>query len=273
MQNQNIDFLPASYRQTRHRHQRKVLRRSALVVFLLLIVAGTFGQRHSRKELERRRDELKTNATHMIAQLGSPDAIKTEIARFDAHANLLTFLRLRVPPTRVLSTVTNSLPQHVMLTEFNMKFENAPAPVVPAGRQAPGQDAAAIEAAKLKPPVEKDLADLQKTANDTMLVISINGIAPHDTAIAQYLAELQRTGVFSHVTLLYTDQHEIEDWKMRRFGMRLRARTPTGKSGGGDRNALETDSIAHSHNTSGARCASAKAEPNTEHKVSPGRRS
>lgn len=274
MLNQNIDFLPASYKQTRHRNQRKVLRRSALVVFLALIVAGTIGQRHSRTLLERRRNELKSNAERMIAQLGSPETLKQDIARFDAQANLLTYLRLRVPPTRLMSTITNSLPLHVTLTEFYMKFENVPVVAAPAGRQAPGQDAAAAaQAAKDKPPIERDLADLQKAASDMMLVVSINGIAPHDTAIAQYLAELQRTGIFSHVTLLYTDQYEIEDWKMRRFGIRLRVRAPSGRTGASDKNTTEPDSIANGLLPAHSGNASAEAKPTDGRQAATGRRS
>lgn len=221
---QDINFLPLKYRQVRQSRRKKVWRRSVLIAFLALISAGVVGQRQMRSRLVLARDNLRSNADRMASQLEDPQRLRDEVARLDGHANVLAFLRVRVPPTRILSAVTNALPRFVTLTDLSIKSEPLPAPA--AGRQVvPPANPAQLATVS---PAEKDLAALKKERDENSLFVTISGIAPHDIAIAGYLAALQRTGVFAEVVLLYTDQQLIEECHLRRFGARLKVNKPEG---------------------------------------------
>ena len=84
----------------------------------------------------------------------------------------------------------------------------------------------------------KDLESLLKRTEETAQFLSLSGMAPDDGAIAQYLGALQESGLFSDVTLEFTDQHAVSDQFVRKFGVRLRlnklepwkARKPTGRA-------------------------------------------
>ncbi len=222
---QDVDFLPLSYRQMQVRRRSTVWRRAAMALFVLLIALGSVGQYRSRLNLERARAKLKESSQRMLSQLDDPAGLQQKIARLDARANLLTFLRIRVPPTRLLFGITNSLPQYVNLSNIDVKFEPLTASPLPAGGlAAPATPQAAPVAPAL--PQDKDLADLKKTAEAEAVFVAIIGTAPHDNAIARYIAALQRTGLFAEVHLQFTDQLQLNDDVLRRFAMRLKVKQP-----------------------------------------------
>lgn len=220
-----IDFLPASYRQMRLRKQQRVWRRCALGALLVLIVAGALGQRQTRAHLDQTKDKLRAHADRMAAQVGDPEKLKQEIVRLDEEANLLAYLRLRVPSTRILAAVTNALPQYVTLTEFHLQFEALPPPP---GRtqQAAAPPVNQPATPEKKSPEQLDLEALRKMSEETGLVVLLQGVAPDDIVIAGYLATLQQTGVFAEVSLQNIDQELVNRAEMRRFKARLRVKSP-----------------------------------------------
>jgi|SRR6185369_2326002 len=220
-----IDFLPASYRELRLRQKQRVWRRSALGALMLLIVAGALGQRQTRANLDHTREKLRTHADRMTAQVGDCDKLRQDISRLDEEANLLALLRLRVPSTRILAAVTNSLPQYVTLTEFHLQFEALPPP--PVKTQPPAPPPANPPATpEKKSPEQLDLEALRKTADELGLYVLLQGVAPDDIVIAGFLATLQQTGVFVEVSLQNIDQELVNRTEMRRFKARLRVKQP-----------------------------------------------
>lgn len=217
---QDVDFLPVTYRLTRLKKRQTIWRRSSLVVFIGLIAAGGLGQIELRRQLVKNRDTLRADADRVRLQLGNPDDLRGKINRLRAEADLLTYLRIRVPPTRLLAGVSNALPPYVTLTEFDLRCELPPivAPVGP-----PNSDAAK---SSTRLPREKDLDELQKMAAGTKLCVNVSGTAPDDNAIAEFLKALDRSGNFVEVTLLFTDLLVIDDSNFRRFGIRLLVKPP-----------------------------------------------
>ena len=220
---QSIDFLPPSYHQERLRHQKKLWHRSVVVVFLVCIVAGTIQQQRTRLALQATRDRLQQEADRMTAQLRSPDTIKQQIRRLDLQARLITHLRLRVPPTRIIAAVANNLPPYVTLTDLTIRLETAP--VSPKARDTKPAAPATTPTTRLAE--EIDLDHLHATAREMHVVVTVGGFAPDDVAIACHLASLQAAGLFSEVKLLFTDEHLLHETALRKFGMRLALHPPS----------------------------------------------
>lgn len=219
---QKIDFLPASYHQDRQKRQRRLLVRGVLLACLGLIAAATFQQRHARARLSERRDRLQSQAQLMLQQIGSAVALRQKIDRLETRANLVTALRMQARPTRILAAVTDSLPRFVSITEFSL----ASATVGSASQPVP--EASAKDAAKKLTPEQRDLQRITTESQETARFVSVQGIAPDDVAISDYLAALMAAHVFDEVTLLFTDQHRYREHSMRSFGIRLRIRRPWG---------------------------------------------
>ncbi len=217
----NIDFLPASYRQTQLGRRRKTWRAGVLAAFASLAVLGTFAQYQVRSRLEQSRIEMQSQAEHMASQLENADELSRRVRDLDARANLLTRLRVHPASTRLLSDVTRTLPRFVSLSEFHVSVET---------KSTTAEEKARNKADKNSltnlTPQATDLAQLEDVASRSTQVILLRGVAPDDVAVAKYLAALEETGSFEHVQLLFTDGHQHRGYELRHFGIRLHVRSP-----------------------------------------------
>lgn len=223
MNTNEIDFLPPTWRQNRLRRQKQHWHRGIAVVFLVCLLAGSIQQWRTRTALNGMRERLLEQGARMSAQVGSPDALHAELKRLEGQAKLLTFLRLRPCPTRVLIALSSHLPDNITLTELSLKPESRPRAV----SNAPGAPVAAAD--KKVPemlPEEHDLEKLQAAAEDTDLAVLVNGFAHDDLTLAGYLSALQREPLFTHVKLVYSDEYQLFDQRLRKFSARLVLRAP-----------------------------------------------
>ncbi len=216
-----IDFLPAAYHVQRQREHKTLWRRMMVLFFLALATLGTWQQRHLRRKLETRRDELRARSEGLQLSLTTESKGDQQLQDLDRQAQLLSLLEFRIPATRLLAAVTSSLPEFVTLnecqTDFGMLDEgtsrNAVSPVT------------ILNKVKLLP-VEADLADLKFTASRTAKLLTVTGFAPDDLAISRYLVRLKETRLFERVTLAYSGQHRVRDEMLRRFQIRLQVKNP-----------------------------------------------
>ena len=216
-----IDFLPASYKLTRERRKRKQWRLVAMIVALVLIGAGSIRQRQISGSLADMRDRMRSNLNRLTSQVKGAPSLTDELNRLDSQANVVTFLRSKMPPSRVLLVVSNSLPEHVTLTQCRASVETLPKKSAITGRREKSASPTDPKPTE-KLPAQKDLDTLLKRTEETAQFVSLSGIAPDDGAIAHYLGTLQNSGLFSDVTLEFTDLHTVSDQSVRKFGVKLR---------------------------------------------------
>jgi Tfp pilus assembly protein PilN len=217
-----IDFLPASYRQNQLKHRRQTWRGVVAVAFVALAGLGTFAQYRIHGRLEASRESMQSHAEQMTSQLDNADELYRRIRDLDAKANLVTRLRVRVPPTRILADVTSVLPEFVSLTEFRMNIETSSAKAEEKPKRGPAAQNAATDIS----PQAADLARLDEIDRRSTHVVSLRGLAPDDVAVSKYLAALERTGNYDQVQLLFTDHYTIRGQELRSFGIRLEVRKP-----------------------------------------------
>lgn len=221
--NMEIDFLPESYHKKRQCRQKKTWRRGILVVFMLIIGASTYQQWLQQADLEANRDEMWRRARDMVSQLDNPQKLRHQIRLLDDKANLVTLLRVQVPPTRILASVTNRLPDFVTLTEIQSDYQ----PVGSRSDNQPGtKNKSRDNDSENEAASTIDYDHLKQRRRTTALFVTLSGLAPDDMAVSEYLAGLEQTDDFDDVQLLYTDQHDFRKHPVRKFGIRLRVRTP-----------------------------------------------
>jgi hypothetical protein len=221
---QNIDFLPPTYLQNRIRRRKTIWHRGAAALFLAGILAGSVQQYRMRLELQSRRDRVRQDAERMTGQLVQPAVLQKQIERLDAQAELITFLKVRVPPTRILAALSNHLPEYVSLTRFEIKSDALPA--LGGGPPKPPPAPANAAPAEAKLPERVDFEKLKAAADGTAVFVIVDGIAPDDISIALWLSALQHEGLFSDVKLLFTEEHQQYGHRLRQFGLRLAVRQP-----------------------------------------------
>lgn len=231
---QQIDFLPASYHQARQRKQRQLWRRCLAFVFLSLMALGTYGQHHRHVKLKLQRDRLQEQAGRLTSQLQNADELRVQIQQLDAKINLEAFLQYRVPPTRILAAVTNALPRYVTLTECRSSLETINRESSSGSRSRQNQPAEVDSTGK--PPEEVDLLRLERENQQSGLFVSLEGIAPDDVSIANYLAALGATEMFDNVRIVYIGEHAYRDHGLRSFRARLAVKKPLGRRQNTERN-------------------------------------
>lgn len=221
---QEIDFLPASYHQAQERRRIKMWRGTIVGIALLLSLLGSAQQYYRHLELAATRDTLEQQVLDSFAQLQGGDAKRRQIDNLEAQANLVTLLRLRVAPTRLLSATVECLPEFVSLIEF--RVERGRTSTASSKRSRTGRPKAAGSADEEKSAAQLDLEQLLSERSQTTLCVTLTGIAPDDLSVSHYLAALEATGLFDSVQPLYTDETEYRELPMRVFSVRLTVRRP-----------------------------------------------
>jgi len=219
---ESIDFLPADYHRRRQRSRKTYWRSAVFFVFILLVGAGAVRRHLNRCQLEATRDRLQRQADRMVSQLQSADALKAEIRRLETRSAVIAMLRYRAASTGILQAVTNTLPRYTRLARIQLGREKITKQIrsrVPRSRRTGRKSGQADKSSQ-----QLDLEQLKTADRDTRLFVTLEGIAPDDVAISQYLAALEATGVPQTVQLLFTDRYVDHGLPVRRFEIRLRVR-------------------------------------------------
>lgn len=222
LNNQKIDFLPASYLLQRKHHRHQQFRLLTCVAVIALCLLGTYGQQTQLSGLQARKRALEQHYSQLQTQLADQHQLKLHKQKLEAKADLLALLRLRPSISRLLAEVTACRPQHISLSSFIL--ESAPHP-----RSATAKNNATEEEEKTNPVKLASLLDLQQLRehrNMHDLKIQVTGTAPDDVAISSYLAALEQTGITRSVRLIYTDHYPFRDEQLRKFVIELVIRKP-----------------------------------------------
>ena len=168
-----IDFLPATYHIDRVRRHRTRWRIVAMIAAVGLIIAGSVRQHQINAALKKQRDDFRATAQRMVEPLAEVPKLKDQTKQLDEAANLFTYIRLRVPTSRLLGVLTESLPSGVSLNEFTLRTEQLPkVQVATSGRGA----TIATEKKEKRVGVVADLEQLQKHDTDTAQFATVIGV-------------------------------------------------------------------------------------------------
>lgn len=201
-------------------------RASALAIFLfVLVLAGLIGvffvnhQRWRRVSSDQQAVEaaFKVEA-EKIEQLKVLEAQRMELTD---KAEIITALRDRVPRSVLMGELVRGIGASVVLTDVSLTSERVkpPAPPPQAGatraigvnNAAPGAEGAQEAKPKVHPP---------KFA----FTIEIDGIAPDNADVADYLAELKKSPLLRAVELVFINSTTIDSVDYRKFKVTMKLR-------------------------------------------------
>ncbi len=212
-----IDFLPASYRQQDRQRHDHLWRGLIAGAFIVGIAAAAAYQQHLRWKVQ---SELLgweapyKAAKELNARLASLQAgLKGERAK----AELYTYLRTPWPRSQLLAAIARPLPESIVLAEVRIQRE-APVTavaVVPAPRPG-GKPEPAADQPKLDP-VEKDLQRLRDSCDKARTIVYLTGETSDPADLHVYLAALGVGEFFStaQMTSIESLAYESTDYKPR----------------------------------------------------------
>jgi Tfp pilus assembly protein PilN len=203
----NINFVPDDYVQ-----KKESLRANTFYLVLFLIamsaLAGTFAviKMRQRSALGEQMAVSKrmADASTAIAQLEELQSKKKQMMK---NVLLTAELVEPVPRSILLAALTNNLPAGTSLTVVDIAQQM---PTAQAGSQANKYDAAKKNAAKAAEP---------KVSPETLLEteIDIEGVAPSDIEVAQYISRLTSSILFEKVALVQSKESSVDNDVRREF--------------------------------------------------------
>jgi Tfp pilus assembly protein PilN len=227
---QDIDFLPAAYRQQTVHRKANVWR---------LLVGGGFGaalvvsflfQQYLYSQTARRLDELKPQYEQVQSLAGRLATRQSELKAANRQADLYTFLRNPWPRTQLLAAALGQLPTCVTLREIHIARQQNATGELP-GIRANGKRDDEAETKKLDP-AQRDLMRLYDENRSHATTLTLSGITSDTSVLQHYLVTLGKEKLFVKVELTSLEANHNERPGTWRFAARLEIRPGYGQPGG-----------------------------------------
>ncbi len=212
-----LSFLPDDYLARKAQHRTNLICATLFVVMISAIgVAFTTAER-SLRDAERRHaaiDQQYTDAARRIAEMKQLQDRQKVLAR---QADLAASLIDRVPRSYMLAEITNKLPTGVSLQDMDLTRKKR---VTSAASTADKKTAFAKKKASSKGKGAKEI-ELPPPPELFDSTIRLTGIAANDAQVAQFVGNLNESGLFVDVNLLLSAQLERTEGSLRKFNLEM----------------------------------------------------
>ncbi len=226
---QDIDFLPAAYRQQTVHRKANVWRLAVGGGFAAALLASFAFQQVIYSQTAKRLDELKpqlAQAKSLAERLG---ARQTELKAANRQADLCTFLRHPWPRSQLVAAALRPLPVCATLQDIHIgRVQSQPGAI--AGSHVGSRDLDA-DLKKLAP-AERDLLRLGDEEKTKPTILTLSGVTTDTAAVQRYLVALGKEGLFIKAELTSLEANHNEQPGTWRFAARLEIRSGYGQASG-----------------------------------------
>lgn len=220
-----INFVPDDYIQQRQSNRANSL-------YLILLVAVLCGIGATFSVLKMRQRSVQVELAQLSRQLSQA---KDQIAKLEElksknktrlNVMMMTASLIEpVPRSVLLACLTNNLPAGVSLTTLEMKEKEKPkTPTVAPTKSGTAKKPAAAAAGKAGSTPAKVEPDLPSAPPEPEVTLMIQGLAPSDIEVANYIANLNESILFDQVQLVQSEERDVEGIKFREFRLAARIR-------------------------------------------------
>jgi hypothetical protein len=227
---QDIDFLPAAYRQQTVHRKANVWRLMVGGGFAAAILASFAFQQFIYRQSAARLDELKPQFIQANSLAERLAARQSELKAANRQADLCTFLRHPWPRSQLIAAALRPLPLCVTLREIHIARAQSAAGGI-AGPHAVGSRDLEAEFKKLAP-TERDLVRLSEEETTRPAALTLSGITTDTAELQHYLVALGKESLFLKAELTSLEANHNEQPGTWRFGARLEIRAGYGQTGG-----------------------------------------
>jgi len=196
-------FLPEDYVELKAQRRTNIL-----WALIFLIVAGGIGWAYfiAQSKVQKAR-ALNAEVSAEFAAAAEPIAqfktMQEEQQRLNQRAELVGSLIERVNRSFILAQLTNSLPKNVYLSEFDL------------------QGKPQVDAAKAKTAYDRAKAAGAPKPIIYNVTMRVKGYAFTNSQVSDYMANLEKCGLFSDVVFMQAVETTYKDMKLREFELEL----------------------------------------------------
>ncbi len=213
-----LDFLPEDYVEKKAQQRANVI---CLCLFLVVLAGVGCGFAITEKrqgQIDGRVEDVSQQMRKASESLKQLDVLEGKRNEMMKKAAISASLMEPVPRSLLLATTTNDLPTGVSLTEFKLVSKDVKS-------QSKASTSRTIRSRNKK----TQRTTSTKGAEDKQAVepvkwettIEIIGISPTDMQVAGLMGNLKKSALFTEVNLLYSEEHEVQEEKVRKFKLEV----------------------------------------------------
>jgi Tfp pilus assembly protein PilN len=195
-----LSFLPDDYLERKARRRANILCGVLAVIVLGVIVSAFQYMEKITKAVDAKYaavDQQYTDAARRIEKVNKMRQQQQQVVR---RAELAASLVEKVPRSNILAEFTNSLPPGLSLLNLAMESKER-ASAAPPAMTAFEQKRAALEGRAANPVVAPKTYDVY---------LKLEGVAPTDVQVGNFMEKLKRSPLFKDVNLLYTEEFKVQ---------------------------------------------------------------
>jgi Tfp pilus assembly protein PilN len=237
MSAQDISFLPDGYLERKARSRANVICGSLLVAVLGGVGLTWTITRSSVRKFEIEHAAVEREYAEAAKKIDQVHAMQTQQQTVARQAELTAALLEKVPRSFILAEITRSLPDSTSLLDFTLESKARPT-------NSPGQSSSSASSSASKADAKSksnDESEMQPKLYD--VTMKLTGIAYTDTQVAQMIARLGRSKLFTDVNLVVTDEYGQSEPKMRKFQIEMTLNPAANVTADGKRLKSETVSL------------------------------
>jgi Tfp pilus assembly protein PilN len=214
-----IDFLPNDYLARRSRRRANLICLAIAGLAMGGVGAGVYWLYRTLDDTTQCRTQVEqqyVQASQQLEQLKQLEDRKADLLR---KVSLSTTLLERVPRSNILARLTNNLPRGMQMTSLSMRMEEVEVRASDLAGTAAGRNAAGKPVASPAAPT----SGKPETVRIKQFAFRLNGVAPTDVEVAEYITRLNADPLFCNVDLLFSEElAKKEGGQMRRFELVFR---------------------------------------------------
>ena len=192
-----LSFLPDDYLERKARRRANILCGMLAVIVLGVIVSAFQYMEKITKAVEAKYTAVEQKYTDAARRIEKVNQMRAQQQQVVRRAELAASLVEKVPRSNILAEFVQAMPPGLSLLNLNMESRERSGPVPPS-MTAFEQKKAALEGRTANLPIAPKTFDV---------FLKLEGVAPTDLQVGDFMEKLKRSTLFREVNLIYTESY------------------------------------------------------------------
>jgi len=210
---QEIDFLPARYRERKTRRKTQLWRMTVMVMLGAVVGAAALGQLVLKQSVAYDLQSVEGIHTAASARNMQFASLQAQLHQAESNATLYAYLNHPWPRTQILQELTASVPDTVVLHQLSIISQVRPSPAS-SSRDVQRKPQKGEATANNLPPAQRDFEQLQLHFEKHQLIARVAGVTSLATELHAFITSLNNSPLFVRAEL--TSLESVEEYHLSR---------------------------------------------------------
>lgn len=197
---QEVDFLPAQYRERTAKKKGRAWRLTTIILLAMMLPVASFYQLRVRGKLQRELNDIRPQCMRIDAYHAKLQGLEKKRLSLESKARLIAYLHHPWPRSQIMSALLPPLPESIAITSIQIEeMAGNMIAAAPAAKN-PHQEGQSPVSEML--PAEADLKYLRERHDQAQVVVLLSGLTTDQSQLHEYLGQLARNRLFVKTELL-----------------------------------------------------------------------